>query len=241
MKTLLLALVSLALPLAAQEQKQEPARVQKIFVLKYADPRQVRDTVVAFGPSNANTELHTLTVTATPESMKAIEDAIARLDTPAAAPRDIDLTFYLVVGGEGDLAAARPFPKDLDSVVTQLKNAFAFKSYRLLDTLTLRTRTGQNAAVNSAGGIMEAGSASPPVLTSIVLNAVSIAPDGTIQINRMRAGIKMPVMSGAQWTYTDLGINSDLGVKDGQKVVVGRIGISRDQALFLVVMARPSA
>jgi hypothetical protein len=44
-----------------------------------------------------------------------------------------------------------------------------------------------------------------------------------------------------KWSYNDVGINSDLSVKDGQKVVVGRIGISRDQALFLVVMARPAA
>lgn len=57
----------------------------------------------------------------------------------------------------------------------------------------------------------------------------------------MRAGIRMPTELNSQWSYTDLGINSDLGLKDGQKVVVGRIGISRDQALFLLVMARPAA
>jgi hypothetical protein len=237
MKTLLLALVSLALPLAAQEQKQEPARVQKIFVLKYADPRSLREIVGAFGSSTPNAEMHTLTVSATPENMKAIEDAIARLDTPAAAPRDIDLTFYLVVGGEGDPAAARPFPKDLDSVVAQLKNAFAFKSYRLLDTLTLRTRTGQAAAVDSVGGIMDTGMPLPAVRTSIAIAAASIATDGTIQIDHLRASIRMQATSGAP----DLGITSNLGVKEGQKVVVGRIGISRDQALFLVVMARPAA
>jgi hypothetical protein len=240
MKTLLLALVSLALPLAAQEQKQEPARVQKIFVLKYADPRSLREIIGAFGSSNPNVDMHTLTVSATPENMKAIEDAIARLDTPAAAPRDIDLTFYLVVGGEGDPEAARPFPKDLDSVVAQLKNAFAFKSYRLFDTLALRTRTGQNAAAESSGGAV-AGTGLP-VRTSITLNAISIAPDGTIRIDRIRANIRIPVSApDGKWSYNDVGINSDLSVKDGQKVVVGRIGISRDQALFLVVMARPAA
>jgi len=35
-----------------------------------------------------------------------------------------------------------------------------------------------------------------------------------------------------------LGIQTDLDIKEGQKVVVGRLGISHDQALFLVMMAK---
>jgi hypothetical protein len=41
-----------------------------------------------------------------------------------------------------------------------------------------------------------------------------------------------------QWSGQNLGISTDLDIKEGQKVVVGRLGISHEQALFLVVMAK---
>jgi hypothetical protein len=249
MKRILLVLTLLALPLAAQEQKKEeaprPGRVQKLFVLKYADPAAVRNLLDMFGGSiTANSEMHTLAVTAPPETMKAIEDAVARLDTPAAAPKDIDLTFYLLVGSDAATAPSGPLPKDLESVVTQLRNAFAFKNYHLMDVLTLRTRAGQRAETRSSGGAVEVGTGTQAVITSIRLASASIAPDGmTIRIDGMQSGIRMPVPAGPGtnpgFQYVDLGMNSDLDIKDGQKVVVGRMGISRDQALFLVVTAHP--
>jgi len=131
MRRVFLALLLLALPLAAQEEKKAEAKptatVQKLFVLKYADAQSVRSLLQVFRANiDANRELRVLAVDATPETMAAIEDAIKRLDVPSAAPTNIDLTVYLVVGHEGDSpAGAVPVPKDLDSVVTQLKSAFA--------------------------------------------------------------------------------------------------------------------
>jgi hypothetical protein len=240
MKRILLALILLALPLAAQGEKKEepprPAPVQKLFVLKYADPRTVADLLRIFNaPINYNGELHTLAVSAMPETMKAIEDAIARLDTPAAAPKNIDLTFHLVVGTQGEGAPAAALPKELDSVIAQLKSTFPFKSYRLLDTITIRARLGVKAEGSSS-----AGSSGPAaIITQIRLDSTGIAPDGaTIRIDHLRADHRIPVFSSnTQYQYVNIGINTDVDVKDGQKVVIGRMGIDRDQALFLVLMA----
>ena len=49
---------------------------------------------------------------------------------------------------------------------------------------------------------------------------------------------KLPVPSGTAFNYQNLNMNTDLDIKEGQKVVVGRFGISHDQALFLVLTAR---
>ena len=38
--------------------------------------------------------------------------------------------------------------------------------------------------------------------------------------------------------YIDLQMQTDLDIKEGQKVVVGRLGLSHDQALFLVMMGK---
>ena len=246
MKRILLTLLLLALPLAAQEEKKPEAKpqatIQKLFVLKYADPQSVRQLLQVFNASiDSNRDLHVLAVNTTPETMAAIEDAIKRLDVPSAAPANVDLTIYLVVGHEGDGGVGNsPVPKELDSVVSQLKNAFAFKSYSLLDTLSLRARTGQQASTTSSGGAVPYGNNNmAAVITSLRINTASVGGDGSsIHVSNLNAGIKMPVPTGTGFSYQDLGMNTDLDIKEGQKVVIGRLGISKDQALFLVMTVK---
>jgi len=247
MKRYLLALLLLALPLAAQDDKKpepKPApvpNVQKLFMLKYADPENLALLLRVFRAQLVpNRDMRALAVDGSPESVAAVEDAIKRLDVPSAAPTNVDLTVYLVVGNESDpLAGSTAIPKDLDSVVTQLKNAFAFKAYSLLDVLTLRTRTGQSAN-SSSGGAMQFPGRSEPVTTNFSIRSASIGSDGsTVRIDNLKSNIKMPMTSGGGGlTYQDLGISTDVDIKEGQKVVIGRLGISKDQALFLVMTVK---
>ncbi|HYW42750.1 MAG TPA: hypothetical protein VE959_07830 [Bryobacteraceae bacterium] len=251
MKRLLFAVMLLAAPAVAQ-QASTPApepRVQKLFILKYANPQTVRNLLVTFGATaETNQEMRALAVSATANQMPAIEDAIARLDVPSAAPKNIDLTCYMVIGGESDAGLGGPMPKELDSVVTQLKSAFAFKNYRLMDVLILRARTGQTAQTTSSGGTVASGSGGSPlvqsgnlqVVTTFQIKSASIGTDGTtIRIDGMRASSRVPLASGnGQFNYTNLGLDSDVDIKEGQKVVVGRVGVTNDQALFLVLLAK---
>jgi hypothetical protein len=125
-------------------------------------------------------------------------------------------------------------PKDLESVVTQLRNTFPFKNYKLLDVITLRTRTGQGADTSGSAG----GNTGPATLTNFRINSANVAADGsTIRIDGMRVGVRMPVQNPTGFNYQDLGLNANVDIKEGQKVVVGRIGMSKDQALFLVLSA----
>jgi hypothetical protein len=243
MKRILMVAILLALPLAAQEKKPEephPAMVQKLFILKYADPRAVEPLLRVFGQAVPNAEMHAIAVTASSQNMPAIEEAIARLDTPPAAPKNIDLTCYLLVGSDSD-GAAGALPKDVETVVTQLKNTFPFKNYRLMDVLASRTRTGRNVDVASVGGSMT-GASSEPVTTKLHINSVSTGGDNsTIRIDGLRANSRVPIPVGnglTNFNYQDLGISTDVDMKEGQKIVVGRIGISKDQAMFLVLTAK---
>jgi hypothetical protein len=243
-----LALLLLAPAAMAQEQKksdeksdgalylyQKPPepQVQRLFVLKYADPNQMRDLLNFMGTVRTNTELHAVTVSATANSMAAIEDAIKRLDVPTAAPQNIDLTMYLVAGDDGDAASA-PLPRDLDSVVAQLGNNFSYKAYRLWDVLTMRTRTGQVVTLDSSGGSGDAPPNRIRVATSITIRSTTIAGDGTIRINGLQANSKV---QGVAET-TQVGIRTDVDIKEGQKVVVGKQSTGPNQALFLVIMAK---
>ena len=92
----------------------------------------------------------------------AAEAAIKQLDV---APKNVELTVYFVMGGDNPhrWPARRRCRADIRDVIAQLKNAFTFKEYRMLDVLTLRTRTGSDAETS---GILNTGYAAEdePVL-----------------------------------------------------------------------------
>jgi hypothetical protein len=243
MRRFLLAMLLTMAPLAAQEKtnEQRPAQkyVQKIFVLKYADPRVMQDVLRAFGANmQISTEMRTVAVNAPAETVEAMGEAIARLDTPAAAPKNIELTMQLVVGTESD-TAGNPLPKDLEPVVTQLRGTFPFKNYRLLDVLAIRTRTGQRASTDSSGASVQSGGISRPIVSNFSINGSSLGESGTVRLDGLKCSTKMPMeVQPGNFNYQDLGMNTDVDIKEGQKVVIGRQGINREQALFLVLTAR---
>ncbi len=139
-----LILALFVIPLAAQEQKapqvDESKWERKVFQIKYVDPRNVANALIPFGvPTTPDYGLKTLSVRAPHDIMVAIQDVIKGLDVPSPAPKNIDLTFYLLSakrepGGTGSL------PAELEPVVKQLANLFAYKSFQLLDTAAVRSR-----------------------------------------------------------------------------------------------------
>jgi hypothetical protein len=251
MTRLCLALFLLA-PLFAQEQKkpETPApQGTKVIILKYADPNRVANLLQILGCCiRADSDLHALVVSTSPSGMAAIEDAVKRLDVPESASQDFELTAYYVVGAtdENPAAGAQPLPavpKDLDSVVAQMRNTFPYKAYHLLDTLVLRTRAGRGAATSGmpSGNPMR-GCEATFCLSEFRITSASLGPDGmTIRIDGLHAGVRrlLPATSGSsQSNSVNLGIDTEVDLKEGQKVVVGRVGMDNNQALFLVLTAR---
>lgn len=252
MKKIAVLLMLAALSCAAQDKENNPpkppdATVQKLFVLQYADPQQVAHLLGMFGGSLIipSKEMHAIAVKADQREMAVIEDAIKHLDVPSAAPKNIELTVNLIVGSEAENGMGGAVPKELESVVTQLKGAFPFKNYRQVDQIELRTRTGERAVARSEGAVVskdslpvyvpETGPARPQattITTFFVIHAASLAQDGSaVRLDGMEASISWPGIAN------NLTLNASVDVKEGQKVVVGRIGVAHDQALFLVLTA----
>lgn len=243
-KRILIALLLATVALTAQESGAGGSTTQRLFILKYADPSQLTGLLSVFGAAiHQNSELHALTVGASPETMHVIEDAIQKLDVPSATPKNVEMIVYLLVASES-AAAGSAIPKDLDSVATQLKNTFPFKNYGLLDVITFQARTGQNIRTTSSGGSLPIGTRSVAVITQININSIALQADGkTLRVDRLNAQFRVPQATGSstggdQFNYIDLQMQTDLDIKEGQKVVVGRLGLSHDQALFLVMMGR---
>lgn len=242
MKKLLPLVIMLALPLAAQDQKKEEPKeqlVQKLFVLKYADPNQINNLIRVFTKNtNPDVAMHAIAVSATPESMAAIEDAIKRLDVPSSTPQNFELVAYLLIGTEGGAPTPAALPKELDSVVAQLKSAFSFKAYRLSDVLTLRGRAGQRLSTSDSGDSVMIADQSHPIMTQFRINSLSLGADGAIHVDGLTLDSRVPVAQGGQnFMMQDIAINTDLDVREGQKVVVGKVGMNANEAMFLVLTA----
>src|ERR1035437_1407933 len=234
MKRIVLWAVLLAAPAVAQT-PAPTGQITKLITLRNAEPGAIQGMLRMFGVViNLNDRMKTMAISGTAESIAAAEAAIKQLDVP---PKNIDLTVYFVVGGDQATMAGGAVPQDLRDVITQLKGAFTFKEYKMLDVLTLRTRAGSVAKTSS---ILNA--ASPPQTSQFSIYNATVSEDGTtIRIDRMHAGLRIPVGGSAQkgTEYFDSGIDQDVDVKEGLKVVVGRSSLAGpQQALFLILTAR---
>ena len=245
MKRTILWAVLLAAPLMAQAPAAD-ARVNKLLTLKNADPNSVAPMFNQWGVSIVPiSQLKTLSISGPADKVAAVEAAIKQLDV---APKTIEMTVYFVVGGDQPTLAGGAVPQDLRDVITQLKGTFAFKDYKMLDALTLRTRAGSSA---DTSGILNA--ANPPRMSQFSIRNATVSEDGTtIRIDRMHAGLRIPYTrregvgtdakgaASAQKSveYINSGIDQDVDVKEGQRVVVGRSSLEGpQQALFLILTA----
>src|SRR5207253_5366977 len=137
-------------------------------------------------------------------------------------------------------------PAEIRDVIAQLKSTFTFKDYRMLDVLTLRTRAGSSADTT---GILS-GATNPRLSNFSIRNATVSDDGGTIRIDRMHAGLRIPIgpkevptplnnKPVTRMEYMNTGIDQDIDVKEGQKVVVGRASLEGpEKALFLILTAR---
>jgi hypothetical protein len=232
MKRMVLSALLLAAPMLAQTAPNE--RITKLVALQNVDPHEIEGMVRMFDVnSTANSQMKSMVIYGFPEKVAAAEVAIKQLDV---APKNIDLTVYFVVGGDQANLEGGAVPQEIRDVITQLKGTFTFKEYKMLDVLTLRTRAGSGA---DTSGILNTGN--PPKMSKFSIRNATVSGDGTtIRIDRMNAGLKIPVVlpAGKGVEYTDSGILQDVDVKEGQKVVVGRSSLAGpQQALFLILTA----
>lgn len=207
------------------EKPPEPPQQQRIFVLKYADARHVADVLRVFGFGiQADRDMHVVAVSAPAGTMTAVEDAIKRLDVPSASPKDIELVVYLIVASEQSSADGN-LPSDLQPVADELKKILSYKSFRLLDSILLRTQPGNRA---TAEGVVDVKT---PYHFEVQPAAVGEGPQGRlIRLDNLNLNLRLG--------DHDAGIRTEITVREGQRAVVGKSNMGMGQSLILVVTAK---
>jgi len=237
------ALVVLSRPAQAQSEKQEPKGelVSKVFQLKHGDVNRIvsaLNPLLGYGDSvRANTELKMVVVRTYKELMSAVEEVVRRLDVPIPAPVNVELTVYLLQASQQP-APDSAAPSELQPTIKQLKGAFAYQGFRVLDTLIVRSRAGQVAETTGvlSFGKDETGDYQFSCQPSLV------SEDNTrlIRLDKLRLGARIPFnLPGGGRSSRQVVINVDVDVREGQKVVVGKTGLEGpEKALILVVSGK---
>src|SRR5205085_10396693 len=223
---------------AAQQQQPAPQYVEntgfknRIFEVKNRDPEELLQVIrlISSGfkgaQASADSNFKTITVRDFPENIAAIEDALKRLDTPEAPRPEIELHVHVLIAGNTEIGASE-VPAELKDVVGQLRATLNFKNYYLLTSIIQRAkeRAGLNPSIIQGDGVASLtlpGEAAPRDF-HYVFGATAL----TLGTNAAGA---MTVQLGAfnfllEGSGVHSSIRSDVGVREGEKVVVGTAGV----------------
>ena len=132
-----------------------------------------------------------------------------------------------------------------------LKAAFVYQGYRVIDMLFVRSREGSYGV---ASGVMPrpdstAGTSSPQNAGAMSFfqvdfrsTSLSAEPKGTIvHIDQLKINGRIPTGGDGKGgiAYSNAGVEADVDVREGQKVVVGKANVDgKDGAIFMIVTAK---
>jgi len=257
-KTMKYMLLTLALSLifvsvsVAQQPAASPTQTQpdnfsdrlfknKVFEIKYRDPNSLSNALHALGSGfkgsmiSHNAEFRTITVRDFPENLAIMEEAIKRLDTPAAPRPNIELHFHVLIASNAGTSTP-DMPAELKEVLTQLRGTLNYRNYELVASIVQRVTETREALQGS--GVAEVpnhnpSSASVSTPYEYYLRNVSLVanPAGapTVQINEF--------VFKTQTQTEQSRIQTALNLKDGERVVVGTATL-RNRALVIVLTAK---
>ena len=132
-------------------------------------------------------------------------------------------------------------PADLAGVVQQLRNVFGLKSVRVLETAVLRGRDGKGGL--TTGIMAPPGKVDAPAIYLIGYDRAEVSTSekgANVRIDKLRFNARLPSATGAGGVqFYESSINTDVDIREGQKVVVGKTSIDNAaQSIFLVVTAK---
>src|SRR5262249_39420231 len=251
---IVMLLCMLFVPVATGQSKddistQEKSFKTKIFEVKYGDVNSLAVVLQPLGSGSKgsavtpNRDYRTITVRDFPENIAVIEEALKRLDKPQPSSPDIEFHIHALIASN----AAGPsdeYPSELTDVIKALQSTLRYRSYGLMASSIQRGNAHAQFLENS--GVAEsklfnvANPQNNPIFFHYNAERVSLegagGPDPLIQIVKFSFGMRFPLNLGSQVQYENVGFNTPVRLRPGEKVVVGTTTIG-DKALVIVLMA----
>jgi hypothetical protein len=218
----------------------------RVFELKYREPETLYSVInlLTSGHKGAqvsfNRNFKTLTVRDFPENLATIEEALKRLDTPETPRPEIEFRMHVLIAS--NLAGgANQYPADLKDAIGQLQTTLNFKSYYLLTSIIQRAKDRADYAPNiiqgegSAQLSLPGENATREYSYNFQANSLTLSTTSAGITSVQLGSFRFRLDGGPEGGRAT--VSSDVGVRDGEKVIVGTAGL-KDKALILVMTAK---
>jgi hypothetical protein len=185
---------------------------------------------------------------------RAQDSDAPRQSAPTRAEVNHEVVIQLLVTAEGAEGAPR-VPQPLDGVVRQLRATLPPSDFRLASTFVYRVRDGARFSVKTVGagppGAAQAPPPLPPTVFEITLEGVKLidpaSAQPSINIQQFRFGMRVPIQTASVKNdkgegsypviqYEDVGVGTQLSVREGEPTLVGTLNSSRPGQLFAIVL-----
>ena len=236
----------------AEAQRQVEATLGKgtvaLFHLKYADPETASRLLSNAGVSvTQDRTLHVVVISGSEDRVTRAEKVLQEIDVPSSAGvspstppvpvlKDLEFTIYLVAGEDkGETSVG--VPKQLEDTITQIRALFPFASYRLLDTAV--DRVSEDGVSEVHGFLRSTGASAETANYSISISMRGIASrehERQISVREFRCAISF--LGEVDHSRNDVLIRTELDLKEGQQVVVGKASAGTGRTVFVIVSAR---
>lgn len=244
MKIAALILVALC-PIAALAQTTPPssASVTKLVRLHHARPGDVRGLIGGIVNSWANGQMNAIVLNGPPKRVSEAERIIQQLDVaapPKPAPRNVELTVYILGATNKSAAQSAAMPQRLQPVVAQLKAIFPYTSYALLDSMLMRSREGGKAS--NTGMLRSFPSEPNPAEANTYgidyqISSPETSASRTVHFQQFNFYGREWVGSSQSTTQIPVGFKTSLDLPEGKQVVVGKTNIDGGHAALFVVLS----
>ncbi len=212
----------------------------KIFEVKYREPSSLASVLRQLGSGfkgagiSANNEFNTLTVRDFPENLVTIEEAIKRLDTPAAPRSSVQMHMHvLLASNRSGPAPVEEIPGELKDVITELRGTLTYRNYELVTSVLQRLTETNHALTGNGLAQIPGDSGMSKVSYEYYVNQLSFVPSASgsqgIQIQDFTFVLQGEGIRGR--------VQTALNLRDGEKVVVGTATIN-DRALIVVLIPK---
>ena len=222
----------------------------KVFEVRYRDAGSLATVLRQLGSGfkgasiSASSEFKTLTVRDFPENLTTIEEALKRLDTPAAPRPNIELHMHVLVASDASGNAGgttAQVPAELKDVLTQLRETLNYRNYELATSVVQRlTETPRGLRGKGTVEISKspASAGSTTLSYEYSINSVTLASTSTgapiVQIGEFTFSTGLtPAAAVDNRTQVQTALN----LRDGEKVVVGTATLG-DRALIIVLTTK---
>ncbi|MBP7864785.1 MAG: hypothetical protein KA419_02460 [Acidobacteria bacterium] len=223
----------------------------RVFKVRQADLNDIKRLLGVFRAHLlTDNDTGVLMAKASPQTLDAIAETLETLDVPPPLRPDVELTVYLVEATEKPATPAAEETDGLGEALAQVRNAFPYHGFRVLESMVLRGHTDE---LMRANGVVPYGAVRDEEQPLHLEYQFSCEPrvssdlkGKVITLDKISLGVRIPVAVGRggnppRTVYQDRnsGFNTSVNLRENARVIVGKASMDGTRnALLLVVTGR---